>query len=374
MRDDHHRARAVVQHALEPADRVDVEVVGRLVEKQDVRVREQRLREQHAQLPARRDGAHRSFVQRLGDADAEQQLAGARFRRVAVLLGERRFELGGPDVVVLGRVGVRVDGVLVLAHLPHFAMAHQHHVEHAHVLVGELILLELAQPLVRVERDVAARRLEVAAEDLHQRRLAAAVRADQAVTIPVAELDADVLEQGLRPELHGDVGGGQHLEIRSWGSKTRVKQVILLESSTYLKVRVPVSARSNTTAKSPVAPLRSSLPLDVLRRPARAGGGGFACRGARRRRPRPDRPRRSRGTARGAGRRDERRHHAGLRRRAFGDLGGRHDSRRRARHRPAQPDARRRVSRRPAPGARRVPGASPIRWRPPGSRARTQAR
>ena len=44
--------------------RVDVEVVGRLVEQQDVRVAEQRLREQHAQLPARRHRAHRTLVLR----------------------------------------------------------------------------------------------------------------------------------------------------------------------------------------------------------------------------------------------------------------------------------------------------------------------
>ena len=149
-------------------------------------------------------------MQLLRDADALQQLAGARLGRVAVLLGERRFELRGADVVLLGGVGIRVDRVLVLLDLPHFAVAHQHDVEHAHVLVGELVLLELAQPLVRIERDVAAGRLEIAAENPDQRRLAAAVGADQPVPVAVAELDVDVLEQGLRPELDRDVGGGEH--------------------------------------------------------------------------------------------------------------------------------------------------------------------
>ncbi len=70
----------------------------------------------------------------------------------------------------------------------------------------ELVLAQLAQPLAAVERDVAGRRLEIAAEDFHERRLAAAVGADQAVAIAVAELDRDVLEQGLGAELHRDVG------------------------------------------------------------------------------------------------------------------------------------------------------------------------
>ena len=86
----------------------------------------------------------------------------------------------------------------------------QHDVEHALVLVGELVLPQLAEPLVGIDRHLARRRLELAAEDLHERRLAAAVGADQAVAIAAAELDGDVLEQGLGPELHRDIGGNQH--------------------------------------------------------------------------------------------------------------------------------------------------------------------
>jgi hypothetical protein len=40
--------------------------------------------------------------------------------------------------------------------------------------------------------------------------LPAAVRADQAVAVAAAELDGDVGEQGLGPELHGDAGGDDH--------------------------------------------------------------------------------------------------------------------------------------------------------------------
>ena len=60
--DDHHRGIVVVERAFQPADGIDVEVVGRLVEQQHVRPREQRLRQQHAQLQARRHLAHRAVV------------------------------------------------------------------------------------------------------------------------------------------------------------------------------------------------------------------------------------------------------------------------------------------------------------------------
>ena len=52
--------------------------------------------------------------------------------------------------------------------------------------------------------------VQVAADDLHQSGLARAVGADEAVAVAIAELDADVLEQGLGAELDGEVVGGDH--------------------------------------------------------------------------------------------------------------------------------------------------------------------
>ncbi len=210
MRDDDHRRVVLVQHVFEPADRVDVQVVGRFVEQQYVRLREQRLREQHAQFPARRDVAHRTIVQVYRDTDAEQQFARARFGRVAVVLGELRFQFGRVHVVVVGGFRVRVDRVALGHRPPHFRVAHHHDVEHAHVFIRELILTQLTETNVRLEHHIACTLLEIAAQDLHERGLAATVRADQAVAVASAEFDRDVLEQGLRPELHGDVGSRQH--------------------------------------------------------------------------------------------------------------------------------------------------------------------
>jgi hypothetical protein len=49
-----------------------------------------------------------------------------------------------------------------------------------------------------------------AGEDFHERGLAAAVGADQAIAVAVAELDRDVFEQRLGAELHGDVVADEH--------------------------------------------------------------------------------------------------------------------------------------------------------------------
>ncbi|TLD45743.1 MAG: hypothetical protein FAZ92_02005 [Accumulibacter sp.] len=210
VRDDDHRAVALVDHVFQPADRADVEVVGRLVEEQDVRVGEQRLDQQDAQFPAGCDITHRAMVLRCRNADAEQQFAGARLGAVATVLGKTGFEVGGVHVVGLGGIRVGVDGVLLEHAGPHFLMSHHDDVDHPLLLEGELVLAQVGQAFVDVLGDVAGSRLEFACQDLHEGRLARAVGADQSIAIALAELEGDVLEQGAGPELHGDVVGYEH--------------------------------------------------------------------------------------------------------------------------------------------------------------------
>jgi len=210
VRDDHHRRVAGVDHAFQPADRIDVEVVGRLVEQQDVRVGEQRLRQQHAQLPARRHRAHRAVVLLGRYPQAQQQLAGACLRRVSAQFGEVRLQVCRPDVILLAGVRVRVYAVALVFGFPKFRVPHQHDVEHPLLFEFELVLAELAQALALVNGDVAVGRLEIAAQDFHQRRLAAAIGADQAIAVAVAKFDRHVFEERLGAELDCEICSGEH--------------------------------------------------------------------------------------------------------------------------------------------------------------------
>ena len=207
VRDDDHGAVAIVQRLLQPADGVDVQVVRRFVEQQDVRVREQRLCQQHAQLPAGRHFAHRAVMLFNRNAYAQQQLARARLRRVAVHLAVLRFQIGHFIAVFFAHFGQRVDAIALLLHFPQFPMPHDHGVEHGELFEGELILTQLTDTLVRVERYVAERRLQVTAEDLHKGGFSATVGTNQAVTVAAAKFDGNVFEQRLTAKLHSDVAG-----------------------------------------------------------------------------------------------------------------------------------------------------------------------
>ena len=51
---EHHRAAVVGEKGLEPGDRLDVEMIGRLVEQQQIGLADERPRQQHAALPSAR--------------------------------------------------------------------------------------------------------------------------------------------------------------------------------------------------------------------------------------------------------------------------------------------------------------------------------
>ena len=139
-----------------------------------------------------------------------QQFPGPCLGSIAIVLGKLGLEIGGLHVVFVGRVGVGIDRVALCHRGPHFGVSHHHDIQHAHFFKGKLVLAQFAKTLVCVEHDIAGRRLKIAAQNFHERGFAAAVGADQAIAITLAELDRNIFKQGLRPKLHGDVGGGEH--------------------------------------------------------------------------------------------------------------------------------------------------------------------
>ena len=207
VRNDNHGAVAIVQRLLQPANGVDVQVVGRFIEQQDIRIGKQRLRQQDTQLPARRDFAHRAIMLFNRNADAEQQFAGARFRRVAVHFAIFDFQVGHFVAIFFAHLSEGVDTIALLLHFPQLAVAHDDRIQHGERFKGELILTQLTDALVRVERNVAQRRFEIAAEDLHKGRFTAAVGADQTITVAAAKFNGDIFEQRLTAKLHGNVAG-----------------------------------------------------------------------------------------------------------------------------------------------------------------------
>jgi hypothetical protein len=124
VRDHDHRAGETPQELLEPADRQDVQVVGRLVEQQHVGRACQHLRQQHAQLEAAGQRGERLPVHLGGQAETLEDGGRARLRRVAVQPLERRPRARRSGRRRTPRAPARA-ALLLDQHVPQLGVAHQ---------------------------------------------------------------------------------------------------------------------------------------------------------------------------------------------------------------------------------------------------------
>src|SRR5690606_36398774 len=197
--DDEYRAVDIAQVLLEPERRIEVEVVGRLVEQPDVGGRDELPRQTGAAalsaaqsvqpLRARGFKIEAENVQHRVDARAERvaalaleavQLAivpvecGLRrvLRQRMRLLGERRLERDQLRELPRDRLVLRLHGTEVA------------------------VLVQQRDAWTAGARDAAARRLQLPREHAEERRLARAVPADDAPAIAASERERHILEDG----------------------------------------------------------------------------------------------------------------------------------------------------------------------------------
>ena len=185
--DDDDGTDEVTQEGLEPADRQDVEVVRRLVEEQRVGIAGKHLGQQAAQLEASRQGRQRLVVDLCRQAEAFENHGGTGFCAVAVVALHQILQFGeaiGVEVVL----GVGEELLLVDHDLPQLLVPHEGHVQDLLILVEELILAQNAKAQAPGQGDLTGACIQVACEDVEQRRLARAVGADEAVALTGVEL------------------------------------------------------------------------------------------------------------------------------------------------------------------------------------------
>ncbi|MNM24563.1 hypothetical protein D3C81_349960 [compost metagenome] len=156
---DDHGAVTRLENRFQPADGVDVQVVGRFVEQQHFRIGEQCLGQQYPQFPAWSHFGHRAEMLFQGNTQAQQQFAGAGFGGVAVHFGELGFQFGHGHAVFFAHFRQRINAVALGFDLPQLFVTHDHGVDHGEFFVGELVLAQFTQTHVRLQHDLAAGRL-----------------------------------------------------------------------------------------------------------------------------------------------------------------------------------------------------------------------
>ena len=187
---------------------MDIQVVGWLIQQQNIRIRKQCLRQQHPQFPARCNLSHQAKVIFLGNTRFQQNIPSTAFRTVSIQLSKLGFQMGNLHAILFRHLRQRVDTIALLLHFPQFSIAHNNGINNAVLFKSKLILAKNTQLLARRNRDVARGRRQLSAQDFHEGRFTTAVRTDQTITVTIAEFSGDVFKQRLSAKLHSDVRRG----------------------------------------------------------------------------------------------------------------------------------------------------------------------
>ena len=196
MADDDHRARVARDVLLEPKRRLEVEIVGGLVEQQQIGLGEQHRGERHAHAPAAGEFRASAALLGMGETQAGEDFGGARRRRMGPDIGEPGLDLGDAVGIVLG-LGLGQQSRALGVGL-------EHDIEQAFGAIRRL-LGEAADAGAQWKRDLAVLGRELAADDAEQRGLPRAVAAD--------EPDAGAVRNPCRCAVDQQPAGQAHREV-----------------------------------------------------------------------------------------------------------------------------------------------------------------
>ncbi len=204
------------QPLLQPDDRLDVKMVGRLVEEEHVGVDGEDFRQGDAHLPAAAERFHRAAIGVRADAETGQHRLGAGLEIVAAAM----LEL----LVGIAVAGQQVGHGVIRHRLAHGGLhgAEFHPQRHGagggrhHLFQGRAaghladILGEVADDRILATADLAGIGMLLAGDQAEDGGLAGAVGADQAAAAAGEDLEAGVLEEDPVAMLPGHVAQVDH--------------------------------------------------------------------------------------------------------------------------------------------------------------------
>ena len=200
------------QEILQPVNRVYVQMVGRLVKQQDIRMTEQCLRKQNLNLVGVLHGAHRTIQRRFAvNAQTLKQLACLGVGIPAVHLRELSLQICRAVAVLLSEGVLCIQGFLLLNDLIQARIALYDGIEHGKIVECKMVLLEHGHARAGLNGYVAGAGLQLTRKNLQEGGLARAVCTDNAIAVALGELDVYILEKRLTGKVYAHIGNGNHI-------------------------------------------------------------------------------------------------------------------------------------------------------------------
>ena len=207
-----HGTHKVIEEVLQPVDGAYIQMVGRLVQQNDLRMAEQCLRQQHLDLVVRLERGHLAVQQIIAQTQTLQQLCRFGFSVPAAQLGKFAFQFGGLFTVRFGEVLLHIEGILFLHNVIQALVAHDDGIQYCVLIILEMVLLHHRHPGVGRDLHRTAGGFQFSREDLQKSGLACTVGSDDAVAVTRNKFEIDMAEQLIGAKAEAQIGNSNQTE------------------------------------------------------------------------------------------------------------------------------------------------------------------
>ena len=183
MRNDNDRIFKIDQKLFEPANRIEIQVVGRLVEEKNVRIAEQSTCQKHFDFFTSGKFAH-FFVMKFGvNIQSVQKSSSIGLSFPSVHGSKFAFQFAGTDSVFLGKIFFCVNGIFFFHDVIKTLVSHDDSVKDNAVIVFEVILFQHGKALTGGDADIALCRLQFSGKNLQKGRFSGTVGTDDTIAV-----------------------------------------------------------------------------------------------------------------------------------------------------------------------------------------------
>ena len=197
MGDDDDCIGEVDQELFKPVDGIQIQMVGRLVEEQDIGIAEQGAGKQDLDLLRACELPHQISVQFGLDSQAVEQGLRIGLGLPAVHLGELGLEFAGADSVFIREILFCIEGVFLGADLEQAGIALDDCIQNDLIIIFVVILFQEGEALSLGHGDIAAGGIQLTGQDAEEGGFAGTVSADNAVAVSFCKFDGDIFKQGF---------------------------------------------------------------------------------------------------------------------------------------------------------------------------------
>ena len=149
----------VDQEFFEPFNSRQVKVVGRLIQKKNVRITKQCLRQKNFDLLASCKVSHLGIMEIGFNSKTIQKSSSIRFCFPSVHLCKFAFQFTGTDTVFISEVRFCIDSIFFFHDLIQSLVTHDNSIQNCICIIFEVILLQERETLARSDNNVTVGRL-----------------------------------------------------------------------------------------------------------------------------------------------------------------------------------------------------------------------